>query len=236
LANFLKTKDIDVVLLCGGMGKRLRSIVRAPKSMAEINGRPFLDILIEYIAGFGFRRFILCTGYKGDEIRAYYEKRHKGPLEILFSEEKEPLDTAGALKNAEPFIKSPTFLAANGDSLCETDLNKFLVFHFEKNALSSLILTKVKDGSDYGTVSLEKSRRIDGFDEKSKWTEDSFISAGVYLFEKKALSLIPPGVSFSLERDFFPKILNRAFYGYVTGGAFIDIGTPERYEKAKTLL
>ena len=86
---------IDVVLLCGGFGTRLKTVVHdRPKPMAEINDRPFLDILIDYVSDYGFKRFILCTGHKGDVIRKYYEAKNTQKI-FLFSEEKEPLGTGG---------------------------------------------------------------------------------------------------------------------------------------------
>ena len=97
-------KDVDVVILCGGLGKRLRGIIKnRPKPMALINGRSFLDYLIFYLVKFGFRRFILCTGYKKSSIKRYYAKRYKN-FEFVFSEENVPLGTGGAVKNAKKFI------------------------------------------------------------------------------------------------------------------------------------
>lgn len=93
----LKQTDVDVVILCGGKGTRLSEVVRdRPKPMSEINGRSFLDILIGYVSGFGFKRFILSVGYKADYIKDYY-KNNRFSFEILFSRENEPLGTAGAL-------------------------------------------------------------------------------------------------------------------------------------------
>lgn len=232
----IDTKEIDVVLLCGGVGERLRPMVNnLPKPMALINNRPFLDILIDYVTSFGFRRFILCIGYLGNIIKRYYRNR-KFPFEILFSEEKRPLGTAGAIKNAQTLIQSSPFLVMNADSLCQVDLEKFLDFHLDKNALVSIVLTKMKDTTDYGTVTLGDSQHILGFNEKSNSNKDNLVSAGIYLFQREVPSLIPTNKKFSLEKDFFPKVLDKQFYGFVIKKKFIDIGTPERYKKAKKLL
>ena len=93
-------QDIDVVVLCGGLGERLRGVLgNYPKPMVEINGSPFLDILIHYVAGYGFTRFILCTGYRSDLIKRYYKDKRTG-FTVLISNEERPLGTAGAIKNA----------------------------------------------------------------------------------------------------------------------------------------
>ena len=241
MPSTLNPKEIDVLILCGGFGKRLRDVINnRPKPMAEINGRPFLDILIDYVASYGFRRFILCIGYMGDVIKQYYQERGSS-LTILFSEEREPLGTGGAIKNTEPLIQSNPFLVMNGDSFCPIDLCAFLDFHTSKGALLSIALVKAKETQDYGVIALGESQRIVSFDEKrvgagfcsSPVEGNSFINAGIYLFDNHTLSTIPSHKNFSLEYDLFPKIINREFYGYVTSETLIDIGTPERYEKAK---
>lgn len=232
----VKPQKIDVVILCGGLGKRFRAVIGdRPKPMAKVKGRPFLDILIGYVASYGFTRFILCIGYMGTLIKQYYRER-RCPLTILFSEEKGPLGTGGAIKNAEPLIQSNPFLILNGDSFCKVNLCKFVDFHIKKKALISIVLVNPKKTKDYGVISLGNSQRIVKFDEKVKVEDDSFISTGIYLFDNNVLSLIPAHKNFSLEYELFPEVINRGFFGYITQGNFIDIGTPEEYERAKRLL
>ncbi len=234
----LEPGDIDVLILCGGLGKRLRRVLTGrPKPLALINGRPFLDILIGYVKDFGFRRFILCAGYKAGVIERYYDNfNDPSRSEVLVSREKKLLGTAGAIKNAEPFIRSSVFLAMNGDSLCKVDLKKFLAFHSRKKARISLALTRIKDTSDYGKVSLGDSGRITGFSEKSRSTGYGLVSSGIYLFQKRALALIPAHRKVSLEKDFFPRLVSKGIYGYITDSVLIDIGTPERYKIAQKLI
>ena len=92
-----KANDIDVVILCGGLGTRLNPFIKnQPKAMVEIGDRPFLDILVKYISSFGHKRFILCTGHKSRYIENYYQNK-KDSLEYIFSIEQKPLGTAGAV-------------------------------------------------------------------------------------------------------------------------------------------
>jgi len=232
----MNPQEIDVVILCGGQGKRLKKVISdRPKPIVIIKGRPFLDILIDYVASFGFRRFILCIGYMGDAIKKHYQEK-EDPLITLFSEEKKPLGTGGAIRNARSLIRSNPFLVMNGDSFCKVDFCEFADFHKRKKALLSIVLVKAEKAKDYGVIRLENSQRIVKFDEKASMKNNSFISAGIYLFDTSVFSLIPPHKNFSVEYDLFPKIVDREFYGYITPRAFIDIGTPERYEKAKQLL
>src|SRR5208282_6490056 len=104
---------MDAVVLCGGLGTRLRSVSDGrQKTMVEIGDKPFLEILIDWAAGYGLHRFILCTGYQGQQVRDYFEKRSKG-LEISFSHEDEPLGTAGALKHCLGLLHAGPVLVLN---------------------------------------------------------------------------------------------------------------------------
>ena len=226
----------DVVILCGGLGTRLKKAVSdRPKSMAEINNRPFLDLLIDHIAAFGFRRFVLCVGFMADSITTFYANK-KGPFTIEISNEKRPLGTGGALKNAARLIESDPFLVLNGDSFCAVDLAGFLQFHYRKKAILSIIVSQTRNAGDYGTIRMNAEGRILQFSEKTKQGKTACINAGIYLFSRKALSIIPAGKNFSLEYDLFPTLSGKGFFGYVSEGEVVDIGTPKRYERAKRLL
>lgn len=229
-------KDIDVLILCGGLGKRLRSIIYdRPKPMAEINHHPFLDFLIDYVFSYGVRKIILCTGYRSNFIKRYYANSNYA-RKILFSKEHSLLGTAGAIKNAQGLIKSNPFLAMNGDSICRINLNGFLDFHMSKKALVSIALTKNKNIDGVGIIELDDSQKILAFHEKVKNINlnNRFINAGIYIFNKKVFSAIPKNQNYSLEYDLFPN-LNRC-YGYVAKKNLFDIGTPKSYKKAKKFL
>ncbi len=232
----LAPENIDVVLLCGGLGTRLKRIIQdRPKPMAEINRRPFLDILIDYAFGYGFRRFILCTGYKGDVVRKYYETKDSHAL-FLFSEEQESLGTGGAIKNAELHIQSDVFMVMNGDSFCDLNILDFLNYHDSKKAFASIALVEKEKSLDCGVVRIDGNSRITCFHEKVETDDMSLVSAGVYLFKKEVLSLVPAHKKYSLEFDLFPALVReRSVYGFRTNQQLIDIGTPERYELAKKI-
>ncbi len=228
--------QIDVVILCGGKGERLQSVVKdRPKSMADIAGRPFLDILIEHLKGCGFRRFILCAGYKGKIIKDYYAKK-SGPFEIITILEDNPLGTGGAIKNAESVVKSNPFLVANGDSFCAIDYRDLVGFHREKKALYTVAVVKIKGNQDVGLVSLDSQSRVSGFDEKTKSQGTGYVNAGIYLLDKMVFNVIKSGEKVSLEYDIFPTLPRERFYGYTVDRKLTDIGTPDRYARAQESL
>ncbi len=224
---------MDVLILTGGLGSRLKEVVSdRPKTMAQIGGRPFLDMLIEHLSGFGFRRFILCVGYMADFITKYYNDRKPGGPEIVFSTEATPLGTGGAVKQAADIIGSDTFLVVNGDSFCPVDFQRFIEFHTRKQSLLSMALSASDDPEDYGTVVIDEAGRIIDFSEKRPGGK-AWINGGVYLFERTVLTLIESGSVCSLEYDLFAKLVGKDFFGFLASGKVRDIGTPSRLEEAK---
>ena len=225
---------MDAVILCGGEGKRLQTVIKdKPKPMAEINGRPFLDILLYYASSYGYERFILCAGYMAEVIKGYYCNK-SFPFELVISEERVPLGTGGAVRNSKRLIGTADFLVMNGDSFCPLDLSEFFAFHKKSNALVSMAVREVDDSVDFGSVILDKNKEIIKFDEKKSGSK-ALINTGIYLFKKEILSLMPDKTPYSLELDLFPSLIGKGIYGFVTRRPFIDIGTPERFKLAQKL-
>lgn len=235
----------DAVILCGGQGKRLQPVVSATsKVMADISGRPFLDIVIAHLKKQGVRRVILCTGYKAGQIEDYYRKNPQG-LTFEFSRESDPLGTGGALKNAQYFIESDPFLIFNGDSFCGVDLNAFLDFHQSRLARASVVVSssrreepagRAKDASAFGKIILDGDVKVMGFREKETAEAGHGVNAGVYCFNEDVFSFMPETKRFSLEYDLFPALVGKGFYGFCVDTPFYDIGTPERYDAARQAL
>lgn len=227
----------DVMVLCGGLGTRLRKVVAdRPKPMADIDGAPFLSRLLEHVSSHGFQRFILCVGHKSDVIESHF-RRSCGDLSVVLSNEESPLGTGGAIWNARTLIKSRTFLALNGDSFCPVDYAGMLEFHSACRSSATLAVAPIQEAGEYGTVLLADNGRINAFAEKSGRQEPGLVNAGVYAFQTDLLDqvLIPP--PFSLERDVFPHVAERgSLWAWKTSGPLIDIGTPERYLDAQTRL
>lgn len=220
--------NIDVVILCGGKGERLKSVLAdKPKVMADINGRAFLDVLIDNLKRFGFKRFILSVGYKREMIVDYFKDR----ADIVFSSEETALGTGGGLKKAQALVKSNIFMAMNGDCFSDVDFNQLFSFHMQKKAFLTLALTKAPEAKDYGTVIVETSGRIKNFQEKIEGSDVRLVSSGIYLMNKEIFNQMPANKAFSLEYDLFPKAKDS--FGYITETKLYDIGTPQRYNQAK---
>ncbi len=240
--NMTNLEKIDVIILCGGLGTRLRPIIfDEPKVLAKIGDQKFLDILINNILFYKFRNITLCIGHLKDNIKKHFDRHcgnyyNYGNYSIKFSEEDEPLGTGGALKNAESLIRSDPFVVMNGDSICNVNFKEFLDFHINKKALLSIVLSESTTSKDYGRVTLYKSSRITNFNEKPIDNNEALISAGIYIMQKDIFSYMPDRKTFSLEYDLFPKLCNDMCYGFIADSKVIDIGTPERYIEAINIL
>lgn len=225
----------DAVILCGGKGTRLRSIVPdRPKVLAPVRGQPFLDLLLAGLARKGFRRFILSVGHQKEEVKRHVADayRKRSDITIVFSEEDEPLGTGGALKRACGLVRSPHFLAMNGDTFCDLDFEALMRFHKKNNALLSMVLIPSKR-EDAGGVALGEGQRIAGFQERAVSQKTSHINSGIYCISQELKGHFPEKDIFSLEYDFFPGLAaSKKFFGFLSDTPAFDIGTPERYQRA----
>lgn len=232
----VETAHVDVVVLCGGLGTRLSTVIAdRPKPMVQIGQRPFLEIVLHHVAKHGFQRFVLCVGYKANVIKEHFSKDKKHT--IVFSEEQEPLGTAGALRHCAPLLRSDVALVLNGDSFCPLDLVSFLNFHEHRGGIGSVAAVPVRDRADGGFIEIGEAGQVVAFSEK-KWNGDHprYLNAGIYVFGRKVFESIPKGQRCSLEHDVLPSLLKRGVYGYITTEMLYDIGTPERLEICRRAL
>jgi NDP-sugar pyrophosphorylase family protein len=228
----------DAVILCGGAGLRLRSVIGdAPKGMAEIAGRPFLELLLRQLCRYGFRRAILAVGYQRNAIREYFGDHALG-MDLLYAEETSPLGTGGALRNAADRIASDSVLVMNGDSYTDVDLTHVLYRHQQSAADASVVVVPADGRSDCGFVLIDGEGKIRKFDEKQVPANGSYVNAGVYLLSDQMLLDIAVAQPVSLERELFPRWLRegRKIEGFVYSGQCMDIGTPDRYSRAQGVL
>ncbi len=228
---------MDAVILVGGQGIRLRSVVSdKPKPMAEVAGRPLLEWLLIALRAQKFQRVILATGHKSEFVEEYFESGERLGIEILYSRDPFPLGTGGGIRHALQYVTSDRFLAMNGDSYCRFDVPRLSSQHEKYDAKATLWLVRMDDCSRYGSVEVSNAGEITAFREKSPETRSGVINAGVYLFEKKVVEEIPENRRLSIEREFFPRLVGNGLYAVIGDEPFIDIGTPESYREAEKVL
>ncbi len=229
-------QNIKAVLLVGGLGTRLRALVpSAPKPLAPVGDRPFLELLIRQLRYQGIRKLVLCTGYLSEQIERQFGDGGSLDVEIEYSRECQPMGTAGALKLAEAYLENcPSFLVMNGDSLMQVNFRDLWVFHNAHRGIASLVVRRVENAERYGSVHLDAERRVVKFGEKAGGKAAGLINAGVYMFKRELLHHIPQGPA-SLETDVFPNLLDRRVFALEQDGMFIDIGVPEDYARAQAI-
>ncbi|MEM9658134.1 MAG: nucleotidyltransferase family protein [Planctomycetota bacterium] len=224
--------DFTAIVLAGGKGTRLRSIVAdRPKVLARVGGRPFLTYLLDQLKAAGARRVVLSTGHLAEQFADEIGDDYLG-LPIAYAHEESPLGTGGAIRFAGQLVESEHLIAMNGDSYFDADLRKFMELHLENGSDASLLLARVPDASRYGAVELDEDERVVAFLEKRSDLGPGLINAGVYALRRELLKRLPEGPS-SFEKDVMPVWLREL---HVRGAAvetpFIDIGVPEDYRRS----
>ncbi|HET9123513.1 MAG TPA: NDP-sugar synthase [Solirubrobacteraceae bacterium] len=226
---------MQALILVGGEGTRLRPLTsRVPKPVIALAGRPFMSYMLQWLRGHGVDRVILSCGFLPDGVRAVLGDGAEWGVELTYVEEPRPLGTGGALKYAGDLLDERFFML-NGDVLTDIDLTAQLAQHQATGARATLALYPVDDPSGYGLVRRREDHSVREFVEKPSPEEidTHLINAGAYILERAVLEEMgPAGSRSSIERDLFPRLVDRGLYGYAASGYWMDIGTPQRYLQA----
>ena len=215
---------MQALILAGGLGSRLGSMVtEVPKPLLLVGERPFLEYQILQLRRHNLTNVILCIGYLGKKIRQYFGNGDRWGVNITYSKEKEALGTGGAIKLAERLVKGDHFLVLNGDSYFNIDLGELIDFHIRQRALATLALLEIEKPERYGLVEVDENFGIVDFKEKGQAAKSNLINGGIYVFNRGIFDFIPKGKS-SLEKDLFPGLIGKRFYGRPHTAYFIDIG------------
>ncbi len=228
---------MEVIILAGGLGTRLRSVVsEVPKCMAPVAGKPFLWYLLKYLTQYNVNRVVLSVGYLREVIFKWIgENKDDFPFNIDYAIEEEPLGTGGGIKLALSKVKENSAFILNGDTFFDVNLNALQKLHDQSRKPITLALKPMQNFDRYGTVDFNAATSmITAFNEK-KHCESGLINGGVYLISTKATIFEGLPAKFSFETAVLEKqCLNGNIDGIVQDGYFIDIGIPEDYLKADT--
>ncbi len=229
-AGVPRPRSVPVFVLCGGLGSRLADVETRPKAILPVAGLPFLHYVIGLLGRQGFRRYVLCLGHGAEHV----QREFSGP-EFLYSVEKEPMGTGGALALANRYAARVN-LVVNGDSYAEAPYPDLLAAHTKHGRAASrcatILAVHMDDCSDYGGLSLDGEGRVTGFLEKGV-SGPGWINAGAYVLGGRLLKGLP-GRNCSLETDILPDLAREGRARAVAGRFFFrDIGTPERLALAQ---
>ena len=200
-----------VVILCGGMGMRLREETEyRPKPLVEIGGKPILWHIMKIYAHYGFKEFILCLGYRGNMIKEYFLNYQSlvsdftvvlgnGRTAIQYHNDHEERNfvvslvdtgletlTGGRIKRIEPYIEGNTFLLTYGDGLSDLNVLELVKFHNARGKVATV--TAIKPVSRFGVLDLKEDGTVAGFGEKPQDTR--WISGGFFVFNRKVFEYL----------------------------------------------
>jgi len=228
---------LKAAILAGGLGTRMRPLTyTTPKPLLPILNVPMLVRILDRLPR-SVDGVVLAVNYLADKIAAYL-KENPPSLPVKLVEEREPLGTAGAVKNLEADLGDDRFFVLNGDVVASVDLTSMVEFHKRRKGLGTLHLWPVEDPTRYGIARLAEDGRIVEFKEKPRPEEafSNLINAGTYILEPEVLDLIPAGRPASIEKETFPALIPRGLFGYASGDFWIDAGKPLDYIEAHRLL
>src|SRR5918998_4695304 len=227
---------MKAILLAGGKGTRLRPLtLHTPKPVVPIFDRAFLHYQLDLLKQLPeIDEVILSLNYQPRRIEEIFGDGWDVGLKIRYVVEPVPLGTAGAIKYAGDKL-TESVVVFNGDVLTEIDLAAVLRLHRERQARATIVLTPVENPTAYGLVETDPAGNIKRFLEKPKPEEitTNNINAGIYVLEPDTFDRIPRDVAWSIERSYFPSLVerNETFVAYIYNGYWIDIGTPEKYRE-----
>lgn len=238
-SNIMKRgMKMKAVIMAGGKGTRLRPLTcNTPKPMVPLLNRPCMEYIIELLKRHGIYEIAVTVQYLPEVIKSYFGDGAKFGVKLYYFDEERPLGTAGSVKNAEDFLDEKTFLVISGDALTDFDLSRAIQYHMEKQAVATLVTTKVENPTQYGVVMTNDEGRIIRFLEKPSWGEvfSNIVNTGIYVLDREIFSYFDKGVEFDFSKNLFPLLMSagRPLYGYVADGYWSDIGCLSEYRRAQ---
>ncbi len=239
---------MQAVIIAGGKGTRLLPLTqRSPKPMLPLLDRPFLTWMIDRCRQVGITDILMNIRYQASQIKDYFGDGSGFGVQIRYVIEETALDTAGAMKLAEPYFTGEPLLVFNADILTDLDLGKLIQAHTETQADATLTLTRVDDPTAFGLVELlappetaapwpANTQPIQAFREKPTPEEAAqlgidTVNAGTYILNPDLFQQYPADEPLSFERRVFPDILQQSkrMHGFIWDGYWMDLGTPAKY-------
>lgn len=222
---------MKAILLSGGAGTRLKNIAGGlPKPMMPILGKPLLEHTVTLLREQGFRDLCLTLHYNPEPIRRHFGDGSAFGVHLEYRTEREPLGTAGAVKNCASFYGEDPFLVMSGDSACDFPLGALTEKH---RGGVTIALSQSPEPLAFGLVVTDRRGAITGFLEKPDWEHvvTDRVSTGIYVIDPEIMDRVPEGLAYDFARDLFPRLLKAGvpMTGIPLEGYWRDIGTPRSY-------
>jgi len=224
---------MQIVILCGGLATRLRSLTeKIPKSMIDINGKPFLEYQLELLKKNGIFDMIFCIGHKGEQIENYFRDGSRFGVKIRYSREKDKLlGTGGALKKAENLLDK-VFLVIYGDSYLPFNFKAAIDYFNEFEKLGLMVVYKNQSQYEKSNV-LIKDNLVKQYNKENPIKEMEYIDYGVSIFRKKVLELLPENTRCDLSQTYLSLIKKNQLLAFESKIRFYEVGSFEGIEEFK---
>lgn len=233
LEKYVTRLPVDAVLMAGGKGERLRPLTeKTPKPLLEVGGKCIIDHNIDRLISYGVEHINVTVNYLGEQLEEHFATPRDGVRVRTFREPKF-LGTIGSIKFVDTFYND-TVLVMNSDLFTNIDYEDFFL-HFQQNdAEMSVAAVPYNVSIELGILDLD-GRNVKGLLEKPKF--NYYANAGIYLIKKRALAEIP-GDTFFHATHLVEKLIaqGKKVIRYPLNGTWIDIGTPQEYQKARDLV
>jgi mannose-1-phosphate guanylyltransferase/phosphomannomutase len=222
--------------MAGGFGNRLYPLTRnCPKPMLPLIDQPVLGHILDLLKQHHFSDVIIATYYLPEQIQDYFGDGKDRGMTLQYSVEEFPLGTAGSVKNAQPYLDDEPFLVISADIVTDINLSQLVQFHWEKDALATLALTRVAEPKEYGVVVTDHVGHIRQYLEKPGHLQvnSNFVNTGIYVLEPELLDDMQPDTVCDFSYDIFPQMVkrNEAIFGYLASGYWRDMGTMQSYQQ-----
>lgn len=234
LTSIQSRLPVDAVLMAGGKGERLRPLtLTTPKPLLMIGDKAIIDRNIDRLIDFGIENISVTVNYLKEQLIEHYSHPVRNDIKIDCVSEQQFFGTIGALKLVKEF-NNDTILVMNSDLLTDIDYEDFYLHFKEHDAMMSAAAIPYTISVPYGIFNLE-GRNILGVSEKPVF--NYYANAGIYLLKREVLAYIPEGKVFNAT-DLIDNLAQtgQKVIRYPLTGLWIDIGTPEEFKKARTLI
>ena len=233
LNKFKSKLPIDAVLMAGGKGERLRPLTeKTPKPLLEVGGKCIIDHNVDRLISYGVEHIDVTVNYLAEQLEEHFATPRDGVQVRTFREPKF-LGTIGSIKFVDTFYND-TILVMNSDLFTNIDYEDFFLHFMQNDAEMSVAAVPYNISIELGILDLD-GRNIKGLIEKPKY--NYYANAGIYLIKKRALAEIPENTFFHATH-LVEKLIaqGKKVIRYPLNGTWIDIGTPQEYQKAKDLV
>jgi MurNAc alpha-1-phosphate uridylyltransferase len=215
---------MQIAILAGGMATRLGALTMdRPKSMVDIQGKPFLEYQLVLLREAGIKNVMLCLGYKGEQIQDYFGDGSKYGINLEYSFERNQLGTAGALKNAEKLLNN-VFFTIYGDSYLFLDFGQIMSFFESRNKLA--LMTVYRNDNQFArSNAMIQGNAVTKYSKNGSTEGMTYIDYGVSLFRKEVLQMVPENDFYPLDNLFHMLIENNELLAYEAKDRFYEIGS-----------